>query len=149
MSIINPMIPITCTRTSSTTTRIKTLTIGCGRTLLMNVLEHLPPQQGLRLESFTVDVYFLTSTRTSSTTTRIKTLLDVVICIVIHCTRTSSTTTRIKTGRVTATMLPFTCTRTSSTTTRIKTPAILVLRQLISVLEHLPPQQGLRLFYHH
>ena len=133
------------TRTSSTTTRIKTLYFQILILPFWLVLEHLPPQQGLRQGSKLILKFKKRGTRTSSTTTRIKTCLIELLIFSKACTRTSSTTTRIKTICEADMALWLTGTRTSSTTTRIKTQSQTHYQsQIAQVLEHLPPQQGLR-----
>ena len=88
----------------------------------------------------------LRSTRSSSTTTRIKTKSLWNLSIKSSGTRSSSTTTRIKTTRsLKCFAMPFIRTRSSSTTTRIKTILLSAVERLLSVRDHLPLQQGLRL----
>ena len=65
----------------------------------MQVRDHRPLQQGLRLSIDKLMLTFIYSTRPSSTTTRIKTFASVSQRVWMTGTRPSSTTTRIKTQR--------------------------------------------------
>ena len=85
-----------------------------------HVLEHLPPQQGLRHKP---------------------TLATVTLQFVLeHLPPQQGLRQEI----VTLPSIPFGSTRTSSTTTRIKTNGSQSRLIVTRVLEHLPPQQGLR-----
>ncbi len=87
---------------------------------VFKVLEHLPPQQGLRLARSRVGA------------------------ISLLCTRTSSTTTRIKTNHCLCFVLLFLVLEHLPPQQGLRPQPLMLLCHALGVLEHLPPQQGLR-----